>query len=56
MAFRTVRFADRLEKATLTTIENGKMTKDLAPYHIHTGSDGAQQQRFYTGNPQMSEK
>ena len=23
-------FADRLEKATLTTIENGKMTKDLA--------------------------
>ncbi|MDY5663608.1 MAG: isocitrate/isopropylmalate family dehydrogenase, partial [Blautia sp.] len=23
-------FADRLEKATLTTIESGKMTKDLA--------------------------
>ena len=23
-------FADKLEKATLSTIENGKMTKDLA--------------------------
>ena len=23
-------FADRLEKATITTIENGTMTKDLA--------------------------
>ena len=27
---RTSAFADRLEKATIATIESGKMTKDLA--------------------------